>query len=218
MQHHAARIERLGAFHLATFLQNQLEYVTNVFIWTEHVCLNNRFPDLADHAWVGQVSGVIDQESFFAGGQHFIHHAGTGGDDVHVVFAPEPFLNDLHVKQTKKSATKTKAQSNGAFRLIDKGGIVQAQLSDCGLQMFEVTGVNRIDAAEDHGMNFLKAEKRDACRMPLVSDGVADLYVSGRFDVCDEITDVAGIQPFLHAHLGRKYAHLLDLVARVVPH
>jgi len=34
--------------------------------------------------------------------------------------------------------------------------------------MFEVTGVDRIDSAEDHGMNFLKAEKRGACRMPLV--------------------------------------------------
>src|SRR6266436_6244326 len=155
------------------------------------------------------MSGVINKEFFSACGQHLINHAGTCRDDVHIILAPEPFLDDLHVKQTKKSAAKTEAQRNRAFRLINKSGIVQAQLSDCGLQMFEVTGVNRIDAAEDHGMNFLKAEKRDACRMPLVSDGVADLYVSGRFDVCDEITDVAGIQPFLHAHLGRKYAHLL---------
>ena len=123
------------------------------------------------------MSGIIDQQFLSACGQHFINHAWTGRDDVHVVLAPEPFLDDLHVKQTKEPAAKSETQRNRAFRLINKGGIIQTQLADRGLQMFEVTRVNRINPAEDHWMNFLETEQRFACGMPLVGDRVADLYV-----------------------------------------
>ena len=59
--------------------------------------------------------------------------------------------------------------------------------------MFEVAGVNGINPAKYHRMNFLKTWQRLARRMTLVRDGVADLYVGSRFDICDEITDVSGI-------------------------
>ena len=43
--------------------------------------------------------------------------------------------------------------------------------------MFKVSGVDRIDPTEDHGMNFLESQERFARGMPLVRDGVADLDV-----------------------------------------
>ena len=64
MQHHPARVERLGAFHLAALLQNQLQDVADVFIRTQHVGLYDRFPNFPDHARIGQVRGVIDQQFF----------------------------------------------------------------------------------------------------------------------------------------------------------
>ena len=139
------------------------------------------------------MSGVIDQQFLTACSQHFIHHAWTRGDDVHVVLATKAFLDDLHVKQTEESATKTKTKRDRAFRLIDKRSVVETQLSDRGFQVFEVAGVNRIDPTEDHGMNFLKTGKRLARGAPLVGNGVADLYVRCRLDVCDEIADVTRI-------------------------
>jgi len=45
--------------------------------------------------------------------------------------------------------------------------------------MLEVGGVDRINPAEDHGMNFLKAWERLARGMPLVGDGVADFHIGG---------------------------------------
>ena len=81
------------------------------------------------------------------------------------------------MKQTKESATKSETQRNRAFRLVNKGGIIQTQLADRSLQVFEVTRVNRVNPAEDHWMNFLETEQRFACGMPLVGDRVADLYV-----------------------------------------
>ena len=71
---------------------------------------------------------VIDQEFFSARGDNLINDAWAGGDDVHVVLAPEPFLDDLHVKQPEKAAAKSKSKRNGAFWLIDERGVVQPQL------------------------------------------------------------------------------------------
>ena len=84
--------------------------------------------------------------------------------------------------------------------------------------MLKVAGVNRINSAEDHRMNFLKSGQRRARRVTLIGNRIADFHVGGAFDVGDEITDIARFQPRLHEHLRREHAHFLDLVARIVAH
>jgi hypothetical protein len=42
-------------------------------------------------------------------------------------------------------------------------------------------------------MNFLETGQRLSRGVALVSDGVADLDVCSRLDVCDELPDVTGI-------------------------
>ena len=98
VQHHPARIERFGALHLAAFLQNQSQNVTDVFVRTEHICFYDWLTNLLNHTRIWQVSRIVDQEFFSARGQNLIHNAWTRRDDVHVVFAAEPFLDDLHMK------------------------------------------------------------------------------------------------------------------------
>ena len=84
--------------------------------------------------------------------------------------------------------------------------------------MFEVAGVDRINSAEDHRMNFLKSGQWLARRVALIGNGVADFHVGGAFDVGDEITDITRFQSRLYEHLRREHAHFLDLVARIVAH
>ena len=67
-------------------------------------------------------------------------------------------------------------------------------------------------------MNFLKSRERFARGIALVGNCVADLHVGDRFDIRDEIADVASLQSRLDEHFGRKYAHFLDFVAPVVAH
>ena len=43
--------------------------------------------------------------------------------------------------------------------------------------MFEITGINRVNPAKNHGMNFLKAGERVTRGMPLVGNRVADLDI-----------------------------------------
>src|SRR5438309_15831 len=113
MQHDPSCIERLGACHLAAFLQNQLQDVADIFIWAEYVRLYNRLTNFLDRCRIRQVSGIIDQQCFSLRSQHFIDDAWTRGDDVHVILAPESFLDDLHVLQSQKSDAKSKYKRNG---------------------------------------------------------------------------------------------------------
>ena len=52
----------------------------------------------------------------------------------------------------------------------------------------------------------------------MIGNRVADFHVGDSFDVGDEITDVAGLQPRLHKHFRREHAYFLDLVAPVIAH
>ena len=120
MQHHPARVERLGMIHLPALFQNQLQDVADVFVRAKHICFHDRLANFFDLARVWQMCRIIDQERFTARPHHFINHARTRGDDVHVVFAAQPLLNDFHVQQPEKSAAKTETERDGTFRRVDK--------------------------------------------------------------------------------------------------
>src|ERR1043165_5698233 len=82
--------------------------------------------------------------------------------------------------------------------------------------MLEVAGVDRIKTAEHHRMDFLKTGQWLSRGVAQIGDGVADLDVRGALDVRDEITDIAGLEPFLRQHFRREDSDFLYLVARVV--
>src|SRR5205807_8673107 len=114
------------------------------------VRFHDRLANFIDDARVGQMRGVIDEERFATGSDDFINDARRGGDDIHVVLAPEPFLDDLHVEQAEETAAKSETEGDGTFRLINESGIVQTQFSDRRLQMLEIGGIDRVNATEDY--------------------------------------------------------------------
>ena len=95
------------------------------------------------------------------------------------------------MQQSEKTAAKSESKRDRTFRRVNKRRVVQAQFRDRPFQMFEIAGVDRINPAEDHRMNFLKTRQRFAPRVALIGDSVADLNVGGALDVRDKITDVA---------------------------
>ena len=194
MEHDAARIERLGVIHRAALLHDELQHVADVLVRAKDEGLHDRLADFLDDARVGQMRRVIDLQDFAVRRQDFVNDAGRRRDDVHVVLAPEPLLDDLHVEQAEEAAAETEAERDRAFRLVDEGGIVELQLAHGGLQMLEVRGVDRIDPAEDHRVDFLEAGQRLLRGVAQVGDRIADLHVGGRLDVRDEVTDIARVQ------------------------
>src|SRR5580704_10605069 len=87
---------------------------------------------------------------------HLVNDARVSRDDIHIELPAQSLLYDLHVEQTEKTTAETEAQSHGILRLIDEGGIVDLQFSQGGFQMFEISGIDRVNPAEDHRMNLLK--------------------------------------------------------------
>ena len=59
--------------------------------------------------------------------------------------------------------------------------------------MFKVARVNRVNSAENHGVNFLKTGQWLPCGIALIGNGIADFHIGGRFNVGDEIADVTGV-------------------------
>ena len=84
--------------------------------------------------------------------------------------------------------------------------------------MLEVASIDRINSAEDHGMNFLKTRQGGARGITLIGNGVTDFYLGSTFDIGNEVADIARIQTRLRIHFRRKYPHFLNLIARIVAH
>src|ERR1700677_3251978 len=84
--------------------------------------------------------------------------------------------------------------------------------------MLEIGSVNRINAAEHHRMDLLKARQRLQSRVALVRQGVANLDLGRRLDVRDEIPDVTRFELRLSQRLRRKDADFLDFVMIGGPH
>ena len=83
--------------------------------------------------------------------------------------------------------------------------------------MFEIARVYGVDAAEDHGMDLLKAQQ--ALQSGLrICQNIADFNIRGGFDIGDEVADISGVEPRLWEHFWSKDADLLDLVVLVGRH
>src|SRR3546814_9412918 len=57
-----------------------------------------------------------------------VGHRRRGGDEVEVIFARQPLLNDLEVEQAQTAAAEAEAQCRRAFHLEREARIVQPQL------------------------------------------------------------------------------------------
>src|SRR3546814_9153620 len=89
-----------------------------------------------------------------------VGHRRRGGEEVEVIFARQPLLNDLEVEQAQKAAAEAEAQCRRAFHLEREARIVQPQLLDALAQFLEIIRVGREHAAEDDGLDFLEPRQR----------------------------------------------------------
>src|SRR5207237_5013614 len=169
------------------------EDVPDVLVRTKDVGFHDRLPNFLDQTWIRRVRGVIDENSLTPGSFDFVNDARAGRDDVHVVFATQSLLNNFHVQEPEKTAAKPESEGNRTFRRVNERRVVQPQLADGGFQMLEVAGVDRINSAENHRVNFLEPGQRVPRGIARVGNGVADFHIGSRFDVGDEITDIARI-------------------------
>jgi len=121
--------------HAALFLA-QLHDVAYVIVGHVDVHVHIRLIKGADLGGVWQMAGVVDLQGFAIVCVHLVDHRRRGGDEADLKFALQPFLNDLHVQQTKKAATEAKTQRLRRFRLKGKSRIVELQFFKGGFEVF----------------------------------------------------------------------------------
>ena len=73
---------------------------------------DHRFLDHLDEAGVGQLGRAVDLVHLVVGGRHPVQDPRRRRHQVHVELALEPFLDDLHVKQTEEPAPEAEAEGD----------------------------------------------------------------------------------------------------------
>ena len=85
------------------------------------------------------------------------------------------------------------------------------------LEVLEIRGIDWIDAAKDHGMDFLKARQRIECWSSRIGQ-VSPILISAVVLILAMKYPTSAIQARLREHLWREDADLLDFVILIRRH
>ena len=118
-QHHALGIERLGVIHHAALVHDELHHRRDVLVRDHDEAPHDRLADLLDDARRrARCSGLSTCSTSPFVFTHLVNDRRIRGDDVHVVLAAEPLLDDLHVQQAEEAAAETEAQRDARLRHV----------------------------------------------------------------------------------------------------
>jgi hypothetical protein len=94
-----------------------------------------------DMVGVGPVGRIVDLARRSVAQDHLVDHARRGGDQVEVVFAGQPLLDDLEVEQAEEAAAEAEAQCRRRLHLEAERRVVEAKLGEAVAELLEVGGV-----------------------------------------------------------------------------
>ena len=161
--------------------------------------------DFLQLALVGHLRRVFHHHHFAARHDHFVDHAGRGGDEVLVELALQAFLHDLHVQKAQKTAAKAKAQRLAYLGLVVQRGIVEFELFQCIAQLIVFARFRRIQAGKHLRLDFLETGQRL---------GGGTRVVRKLFLQCDGVTHLGSLQ-FLDPRNDETYLSGLKTVTRL---
>src|SRR3546814_17224873 len=87
-------------------------------------------------------------------------HGRRSGDEVQIIFARQPLLNDFKMQQAQKTTAEAKAQRRARFHLKAEAGVVKPQLGNGVAQLFEVVRIHGEQSAEHTRLHLLDAGQR----------------------------------------------------------
>ena len=138
---------------------------------------------------------------------HLIRNRRRRGDDVEVELPFDALLNNFHMQQPQKAATEAEAERHRRIRFENKRSVVQLQLHDGVFQISEFAAVQRVNAAEHHGLTFFIARQRLFRGAFGVRNRVAHFYVLNGFDRGGDIPYFARRKFALRQKVRRERAH-----------
>ncbi len=154
---------RVDVFHILKYaapLLAKVHNIAHIFLRRVDMGVRNRFFGLRDQRRVGIIGRVVDGDHFAVGLRDMVNDARRGCDDVQIVFALQPLLDDLHMQKPQEAAAETEAQRDGGLRLKGERRIVELQFLQRVPQVRVFRAVRRINAAEHHGLYRAVARQR----------------------------------------------------------
>ena len=109
---------------IAALLLEQFQNLTDVFFARDHSRVDDRFLDLLRLGRIGEFRRTLDHDHFVVRQSDTVPHTGRGGDQIDVELPLEPLLNDFHMQESEKAATKAEAERDRVFGLEVEGAIV----------------------------------------------------------------------------------------------
>ena len=210
---------RLDAAAVLAQFQDRAE----IFVGRVDHRLDPRFFHRLDPVDVRPVGGIVDLDGLGVLVLRMaevdpVHDRGGRGDEVEIVFAAEALLDDFQVQQAEEARAEAEAQRGAAFHLVAEARIVQPQLADALAQLLEIGGVDREQAAEDHGLDFLVAFQRLGRPVLHRGDGVADAGLLHLLDLRGDEADFARAELRQVGALGGEAADAVDQVLGAALH
>src|SRR5664279_3334235 len=194
IQHYPRRADVFEAFLFAALVFHQPQNTSDVFLVGQDGGQDHGLLDLGDFAGIGPTCRIVHLDHAAIREGNLVSHPGSGSNQVEIVFALQPLLDDLHVQQTQETAAETKAQRHRAFRLEEEGRIVEPQFFQGFPQKRVFVRIYGVQPGENHGLQFLETRQRFDGGMVIVGDGVADLAIGNGLDGGGQETYFAGCQ------------------------
>src|SRR5258706_4593067 len=132
-ERHVVREDHLAAdvlhVHLrAPLLLAQGHHGSYVLVRHDDRGADDGLADLVDAGRIGQLRGVDDLAHRAVARLHLVHHGRCRGDELHVVLALEPLLDNVHVQEAQEAAAEAEAQRLRGLGLVAQARIVPLQL------------------------------------------------------------------------------------------
>src|SRR6185437_13669650 len=137
---------------------------------------------------------------------HLVDDARRGGDEVEVILAGQPLLDDLEVEEAEEAAPEPEAERRAGLHLEAERGVVEAELVEAVAELLEVVGIDREEAAEDDRLDLLEAGERGRGGALGVGDRVADAGLGDFLDLRGDEADLTGAELAELLDLGTKAA------------
>ena len=174
---------------------------------------HDRLAKFLDLALIGHLLRRVDLDLFAVVERDLVRHVRRGLHQVDVGVLLQPLLDDLHVQQAQKAAAESEAQRVACLRLELEAGIVDRELFQGIAELLEILAVRRIEPAEHHPLRLLVTGQCGSRLAVGDAHRIADVNVSQRLDVANDVADLAG-REFLAPHATRRELAQLDHLVR----
>ena len=204
-------VDGLRAEADTAFVQHEIHDIAHVGRGRDDLRFDHGLLHMVDRARIWHVERIVYLLHGSVLKEHMVDDGGICENQIHIVFAREALLDDIHVEQAEEAAAEARAEGDGAFRLGDERAVVEPQFRDVEFQRFVVRRVDGIDAREDHGADFLEARKRFVGGIDDMGDRIADGNVRRRLDGRDDVADFACAERIGGLHARREETDFLHI-------